>query len=67
MKTHTEPCPQCGQSFEPNDMVVDIDDTLYHESCLTIVPTEYTVFANGEYVGTIPEDIATPASAVIDF
>lgn len=52
-------CEECYETFKWDDDVVSVNDDYYHKKCVEMVPSEYVIYVNGEYVGEVEyEDMA---------
>ena len=60
-------CEYCLNEFLEFDNVILVNDTLYHDYCVTLHPTGYVVFVGDEYIGDSENDEGESAYEYIDF
>lgn len=50
-------CSNCGEIFEWNNDVIVAEDGMYtnyfHEECVTLYPTGYVAYVDGDYLGEV--------------
>lgn len=54
-------CVACKEGFRENDQVVIVDETYYHKDCVTLYPTGYVAFVDGEHIGETDNEDGEPA------
>ena len=55
-------CKACDDKFQWHDQVVIVNDEPYHKDCLTLYPTGYIAFLDGEPLGETENDDGKDAS-----
>lgn len=66
MSEKLKKCGACEDSFNWLDEVVIVDDEPYHKNCLTLYPTGYCAFLNGEYIGETENEDGSEAYEIMD-
>lgn len=59
-------CKACDDAFKWDDNVIVVDDELYHKDCVTIYPTGFVAFIDGELLGETENDDGEMAFEIID-
>lgn len=59
-------CAKCKDEFYWDDTVVTVNGDVYHEHCVTLVPTSYIALIDGEYLGEVEEDEPIMANCIFD-
>jgi hypothetical protein len=59
-------CVACEESFVWDDNVIIVDDELYHKDCVTLYPTGYYAFIDGEPLGETENEDGQMAFEIID-
>lgn len=59
-------CASCEDKFEWNDEVVIVEDNLYHKDCVSLYPTGYVAYIDGEFLGETENDDGQMAYEIID-
>lgn len=60
-------CEYCLNEFGQFENVILVNDTLYHDYCVTLYPSGYVVFVGDEYIGDSENDEGDSAYEYIDF
>ena len=59
-------CKACDDEFLWNDDVIVVDDELYHKDCVTLYPTGFIAFIDGECLGETENEDGQMAFEIID-
>lgn len=58
-------CTACKDKFIWNDEVILVNNELYHKDCLTLYPTGFVAFLDGEFLGETENDDGSSACGYI--
>ena len=59
-------CAACEDKFEWDDTVVVVDDSIYHKDCLSLYPSGFVAFLDGEPLGETENEDGQMACEIID-
>lgn len=58
-------CEACDETFNWDDITIQVDDDYYHEECVELYPTGYCAFIGEEYLGETENDKGSLASSIL--
>lgn len=59
-------CEACNDPFYEDDVVVIVDDELYHRDCVTLYPIGYFAMLGGDPLGETENDEGSSVWDVLD-
>lgn len=59
-------CASCMESFKWDDDVIQVKDKYYHEKCVTLYPTGFLAFLDGDCLGETENDNGEMAYSIFD-
>ena len=64
--TKKKHCIACKEVFNWNDDVVIVGDDLFHKDCLSLYPTGYFAFLDGDPIGETENEDGQSAFEILD-
>lgn len=49
-------CETCWCSIKEFDPILILDEKVYHKDCVELYPTNYVVYSDDEFIGTVEDD-----------